>query len=359
MLKLIEIVVNQGVSLLDILKLVGYILPDSLIFTIPMAVLFAVLLAFGRLSADREIVALKSAGISLFQMTPPVFILAVFAYLLTTFLSLYVLPWGNHSLKNHLFKITQKKANIGIKERIFNDDFEGIVLYVNKITSPGGRMEGVMVSDQREMEEPSTIIAREGLIFSNLKSLTITLRLIDGILCRVSKDFKGFQKMNFETYDLNLCLKTKLKKSSKKDREMWLRELRSMIKRLKEAGLNFTPPLITLYKKFSIPFACLVFGLIGAPLGVQTGPSERFRGFMLGLGAVLIYYIFLIFGEALSESKKISPSIGMWLPNFIFLISGVYLLIMANRERPIKALVWLNRKISKAGSYFKAIFEKV
>jgi len=358
MLKLVEIVVNQGVSIGDILKLIGYILPSSLIYTIPMAVLFSVLLAFGRLSVDREIIALKSSGISLVQMTPPVFTLSIFAYLITTFLSIYALPWGNYSLKKHLFEIAQKKASVGIKERVFNDVFEGVVIYVNKISSSGEGMEGILVSDRSKMEESSTIIAKRGQIFSNPELLTITLRLTDGILCQEGKDFKSFQKMDFEIYDLKLQLKNTLKKSSKKFREMWLEELKHKINDLKAANLNYTSPLVTLYKKFSIPFACLIFGLIGVPLGVQANPSEKFRGFILGLGAILVYYILLISGEALSESKIVSPLIGMWFPNSVFLLAGIYFLIMTNHEKQIKALAWLNRKITEAGYYFKSTINR-
>src|SRR4030043_1536592 len=133
-LKLIELIVTRGVSLTQILMLLLFLSPSFLVFTIPMAFLLGTLLSFGRLSGDSEITAFKASGVSLYQLFFPISILSICAYLLTTFLVFFGLPWGNQGFMATLYLIAQSKANIEIKERVFNDMFSGLVVYVDKVT---------------------------------------------------------------------------------------------------------------------------------------------------------------------------------------------------------------------------------
>jgi lipopolysaccharide export system permease protein len=127
-LKLIELIVTKGVGVYQILMLLFFISPSFLIFTIPMAVLLAILLAFGRLSSDSEITAFKASGMSLYQLFFPVSIFSFCAFLLTTFLIFYGLPWGNKGFTATLTTIVQSKADVEIKERVFDDTFNGLVV---------------------------------------------------------------------------------------------------------------------------------------------------------------------------------------------------------------------------------------
>lgn len=142
MLKLVELVVNRSVPILQIAKLFAYILPTFLEVTVPMALLLAVLLSFGRLSADSEIVALKTSGISLYQMVVPVIAFTGLVTLLALLLALYARPWGNSNLKASLYEIAKTRASAGLRERVFNDDFAGLVIYVEHIEPPGDQLGG-------------------------------------------------------------------------------------------------------------------------------------------------------------------------------------------------------------------------
>lgn len=344
-MQLVELVVSRGVSVADIAMIFLYILPSFLTLTVPMSFLLAVLLAFGRLSSDSEVIAMKASGVSFYQMFIPVSLLSVMTYALTLYLMIYALPWGNQSFRVKVFDIASGKATTGLKERVFNDDFDGIVLYVDRLKDSGSGMEGVFIFDQRE-KDGYTILAQEGGIASDPKAMTVTMRLKNGEIHQAGEG-PYYNRIAFATYDLRLNFKgsgsDKKGQVSKGDREMTITELSGRIAELKEKGGNPTPYQIELHKKFSIPFACIVFGLIGAPLGIQSKRSGRAWGFSISLAIFLIYYVSLTGGESLGDKGVIPPFIGMWAPNIIFLGMGIYLTVKTAMESPIAVSVWLDR----------------
>lgn len=355
-MKLVEMVIGRGVGLADIGRLFIYILPSFLTLTIPMSFLLAVLLAFGRLSSDSEVIAMKASGVSLYQMLIPVSVLSILAYGMTFYLTLYALPWGNQSFRSKVFDIARAKASAGIKERVFNDDFDGIVLYIDRLK--GEKMEGVLIYDRRE-KDGYTIFARGGGIISDPKTMTVTMRLRDGEIHTVGKEL-SYSKVAFSTYDLRLNFRGSGPGSrgevSKGDREMTISELSSKVAELKGRGENYRPYQVEIHKKFSIPFACIIFGLIGAPLGIQSRRSGRASGFSMSLAIFLIYYISLTGGESLGDRGIIPPFFAMWGINFIFLAIGIYFIVKTARESPIiisvrfdQAVDLLARFINKLG----------
>ena len=149
-LKLIEMVVNRGVPLIEVLKLFSYILPAFLEVTVPMALLLSILVGLGRLSADSEIIALKTSGISLLQIARPVAIFSMGIFALALLLSGFLRPWGNGLLREGLLDIAKIRASAGLKERVFTNVFPGIVIYVDDIAPGGGRVSGILISDERD-----------------------------------------------------------------------------------------------------------------------------------------------------------------------------------------------------------------
>src|SRR5207245_6362532 len=146
LLKLIELVVTRGVPVENILRLLSYILPAFLEVTVPMAMLLAILVAFGRLSADSEMVELRSSGLSLYQLIAPVAMVALLATAATAALSVWAGPWGNRALKTALFDLARTRASAGIKPQIFNDDFPGLVIYAETIEATNDRLHHVLIS---------------------------------------------------------------------------------------------------------------------------------------------------------------------------------------------------------------------
>jgi lipopolysaccharide export system permease protein len=358
-LKLIELIVNRGVSFSKISMLLLFISPSFLIFTIPMAVLLGTLLSFGRLSGDSEITAFKASGVSLYQLFLPISILSVIAYLFTSFLVFYGLPWGNRGFMATIYLIAQSKADIEIKERVFNDVFDGLVVYVDKVPIQGKRIEGVLIYDERDKEKVNTIFAKEGFLNSDPKSHEVVLRLLDGDIHRFETKTKVYQRMKFDTYDLKLELGKTFAALGKKlkEHEMSIDEIKEKIKKMKIKGEDTTGQEVELHKRYAIPFACIVFGLIGVPLGIQPRRSARSYGFILGIFILMTYYISLTASEILAMKKTIPAFLAGWTPNFLFCGLGVYLLVKTAKESPFKPLVWLTEGLDFIQRKWKGLFE--
>jgi lipopolysaccharide export system permease protein len=346
-LKLIELIVTRGVSPSKILMLLLFISPSFLIFTIPMAVLLAILLAFGRLSGDSEITAFKASGISLYQLFLPISIFSIGAYLLTAFLVFYGLPWGNLGFKSTLYLIAQSKADIEIKERVFNDTFDGLVVYVDKVPIQGKKMEGILIYDEKDKEKLNTIFAKEGFLTNNPESQEVILRLFNGDIHRFEPKTNVYQKIQFNVYDLRLEMAKALMALDRKlrEHEMSIDDLKEKIEKKEGLGQDVTPQEVELHKRYAVPFVCIIFAFIGVPLGIQPRRSGRSYGFVLSILILLTYYISFSASEILALRHVIPAFLAGWLPNFLFGGLGIYLLIKAAKESPFKPSVWLNQTI--------------
>ncbi|MGQ9776052.1 MAG: LPS export ABC transporter permease LptF [Thermodesulfobacteriota bacterium] len=345
--RIIELIITRGVKISHILMLLLFISPSFLIFTIPMAFLLATLLSFGRFSQDNEITAFKASGISLYQLYFPILLFSIGAYLLTSFLVFYGLPWGNRGFKATLYLMAQSKADIEIKERVFNDTFEGFVIYVDKVPLQGKKMEGILIYDEREKEKTNTIFAKEGFLFNEPKSQEILLNLRHGDIHRFEPRTHVYQKMNFESYDLRLELSKTFGNLGKKlkEYEMSIDELRERIEKKRLMGEDITPQEVELHKRYAIPFSCLVFGLIGVALGIQPRRSGRSYGFVLSILIILAYYIALTASEILAMRKDIPTFWAGWMPNILFGALGIFLLVKAAKESPFKPILWIAEKV--------------
>lgn len=360
-LKLIELIVTRGVSISQILKLLLFISPSFLIFTIPMAVLLGTLLSFGRLSGDSEIIAFKASGMSLYQLFLPIGVLSIFGCLLTTYLVFYGLPWGNRGFMSTLYVIAQSKADIEIKERVFNDAFDGIVVYVDKVPIHGKKIEGILIYDERDPAKIGTIFAKEGFLMSNPKSQEIILRLFNGDIHRFEPRGNVYQKVRFDAYDLRLELTKAFTAIGKKlkDKEMSIDEIKEKMKKMEGNGEDTTSLKVELHKRFAFPFACIVFGLIGVPLGIQPRRSGRSYGFVFSILIILSYYISLTASEILAVRHTVPTFLAGWAPNFLFGGLGVYLLIKAANESPFKLSVWVIEAIDAVQRKWRGLFNNV
>lgn len=347
-LQIMEMVVNKGISFFDIALLILFILPSFLTFTMPISFLIAILIGLGRLSGDNEITVLRASGVSLYQLIYPILIAAGIVCFLTAATGLFA-PVSNQASKNLLFAIVQQKAGVGIKERIFNDDFQGLVLYTDRIAVKGDRMEGILISDTRLAGEPTTIIAKQGYLVSNPRSMKVTLRLMDGSIHAVDSSLNKYKKTDFSSYDINLDLQSiaadrgAVRKGSV---DMTIGELRRNMKRTDLNPNDRRDMVIEFHKKFSIPLSCFVFAFIAVPFGMVGRRSGKSRGFTVGLLIVVVYYTLQLAGEALGETGKVPPALAVWAPDTLLGAFAFFLFMLSAGDRSIGILTrpeWVGR----------------
>lgn len=346
-LDITKLVVNYGVSVSSVLLMLICSIPSFLVFVVPMSIMMGTLLAFLRLSNDNEVVALKACGFSVYRLLPPVFLFCFFGFLVTGLVSIYGSPQGRLLFKALLLETIKSNIDIGLKERTFNDSFKGVMLYVGKIEAQDKTLIDVFIEDQQTPGTLSTIIAPKGKLFSDPERLAFRLTLFNGMINKVDQNNNTVHSVSFDTYDFNLEVGQVLsvgRYGRKGRKEMSLAELRQDLKKRstkKDAKYYLTS--MEYHKKFSVPVACFVLGLIAVPLGMQSKSAKRSFGMVLGLFFFLIYYIFLSAGWVLGEAGICPPVVGMWCPNLMIGAAGLYLLILSAKERPLKAISVLPR----------------
>ncbi len=339
-LDITNLVVNHGVGLLQVLLVIVYTIPYFMVFVIPMAVMMAVLLTFLRLSGDNEIMALKAGGVNVTALLPPVMVFCLLGGLLTAFMSIYGQPWGRSSAKQLVVRIAASSIDIGLKERQFNDTFDGIVLYVSQVDTQTRTLRDVFIENQQDDKLASTVVAPRGQLMRAADGLTWRLRLFDGTIHQVDLQEFRANAIRFDTYDLTLSLAQILepqKRPSKHRREMNLAELRQYIREHQAArDAGYFNALMRYHKMFSIPCACLVLGFLAMPLGMQAKRASKSYGLGLGLVFFLLYYLLLSAGSVFGESGRLPPIAAVWMPNLVMAAVGVFLFVRMAQERPLR-----------------------
>lgn len=337
--RLTELIVSKGVPVSEILQLFSYLLPTFFSITVPLSFLLGILLAFGRFSADSEFIALKASGVSLYRLLTPVIVLALFFSLLTAWLTISVEPAGKTAFRNKIFQIASSRASVGIRPGLFNDEFEGLVLYTRGMDERQGIMHQVFISDEREGETPATIVAKEGRFIPNPENYSLTLRLSNGsVHRRPDHDKKAtYQIIGFSNYDININLEQQLATGQDRHRsrgELSWEELNQALEKQTDQKSTFRFS-VEKHKRIAIAFAPLVFSLVGVPLGLQSNRSGKGSGFALALAIALVYYLLLSISSTIASKGTVPAALALWLPNCCFLLGGGYFLHRTAIERPI------------------------
>ncbi|MBW2204005.1 MAG: LPS export ABC transporter permease LptF [Deltaproteobacteria bacterium] len=341
MLSITELIVTRGVRITQVIGMVVYLLPDILTFALPAVTLMSVVVAFLRLSVDSEIIALKSSGISLYQMLPPVIAFSLLVFFIGLAISIYAAPWGNRAFKDIIFKIAESKADIGIKERVFCEPFDNLLLYVNNFSRKERVLKDVFVVDRRDKDVTNTIVAEEGRIMMRPDERIITIYFIDGTIFIVDKNLDTARTIKFNTYGLNIGLKdvmADLASRRKAPHELSIGSLIEQIKTVPKGEITYNRMMRELLEKGSIPLAVLFMGIIGVALGAQIRARGRSTGIGVSLAVFSGYYICLMVMRSICSSGGMSPVIGVWIPDVFLIISMIYFLRRAANERPFNFL---------------------
>ena len=345
MYRLAELVVSKGATVSSTAKLFAYIMPSFLILTIPMSFLVGTLTAFTQLSSDSEVTAMKASRISLYNMIRPVMLFALLAFTFTALTSLIVAPAANHALKVHLFNIVKSRAMVGIEPGVFSSTFDGMVIYVDKMETLDN-MKGIFISDERSAKEPYAIIAQRGKLIANPESLNVTLAMNQGAIHALPRDEQSYSTMNFDSGNLYLDISHALVQRGSSDIDFNEIDSLELFQELKRARAEGKPTIdidSELHRRLSIPFACLLFGLIGAPLGIRRSRSGKSAGISMALLVFLVYYMVLAAGTNLSDTGKLSPAIAYWLPNALMTAAAGMLVYKKGHEKDFNVFRFIEK----------------
>lgn len=335
MMRLTELIVVKGVGFSEILKACLYLLPYLFVFTLPMAATVSIILALIRLSVDHEIIAMKVSGLSFTRLLKPILAFSLTTALLTLVLSVFGAPWGHRQTQDLLTEVVKRRADLGIQEQTFNNDFPGLMIYVNRVAGAAGELEGIFVYDKRDRENPHTVYARHGALHFDQGQDSLMLNLREGQVIRWSKDEVRQQTVEFKTYRLPLRLFDLPLKESKSEKEMTLIELNQALQGAGAGSERYNRLMVELNQRFAMPFGAFLLCFLAVPLGMSPQQHGRIWGLIMGLGVFLIYYVAFTASWRLAVRGQLNPALAPWLPNLIFTGLAAYFWRRTTRELPL------------------------
>ncbi len=390
---LLNLIIEKKLPLQTIAELFGLSMPYMLALSIPMAVLVATILAFGRMSVDREIIAIKSSGINVYSMLGPLLVTAILLTGLMVYFNHWFLPNTNHKLKNLMLKIAYYKPMTIIKENEFTTFMDYTVFAKGNNDS---LLTDVLIYDRSQSRFPRTVFAKTGNVLQKDNGNSLQIVLNDGEMHERNEKEKGkYQKTTFSRYVINVRnlgnrtdffetgyrsdremtypqiveslkgnkaeLKTKQDEVfrlsqrldlAKKQHQSYstnveVRRLQSMQQLASDRETELAEIIRSLqveyHKKFSLSFAVIIFILVGVPLGLMTRTSGIGMAFSVSSIIFLVYYIALNGGEQLADKGLMPPFMAMWISNIVFLILAILLINASIKEKRLldmPTLLW-------------------
>ena len=409
LLRAIDRFLGKGLDLITIFEYLFLNLAWILALSVPMAVLLATLMTFGRLSEDNEINAMRASGIGFLTIMRAPILFGIITTLLLIYFNNFILPEMNFKARLLSGDIYRKRPDMNIEPGIFLDNLPDYSMIIGG-KSKKGTMTDVRIFSKGNKEAQTSIHANSGML--NTLEDAFLLTLYDGEIHELGqKDYTNYRRIIFDKHVINIPAKDLLlnrrDSTNRSDREMTvpmiIKKINSYEKRLnivyKRLSGNFFRTIgdsilpssieqgkqiiennlykiredttlskaqiikkekrlknlerqinnefnliksynksknkygVEIHKKFSIPVACILFVLLGAPLGVMSKKGGFAVSTSLSFGFFLIYYVLLIGGEEMADRNILSPSIGMWSPNLIIFFIAIYLLIYTLREK--------------------------
>jgi LPS export ABC transporter permease LptF len=326
--QLTDLIITKRVVPSLSLLLFLYYLPATLTITLPMGTLVANLSTFGRLSSDGEIVAIQTGGVSLKAIITPALAIGLLLSIVGVVFNETILPRANHAFRTLYSTILYQHPEVQLEEGTFLR-FGSYQIYIGKITED--KLKRIYVFQGKStiggrVIPSRTIFAREARWRRSADSLY--LHLNDGSIHFADpKNPKKYHLLKFDKHMVKFNLVERSYRQSKGIREMNSMELLKKIVEYRKEKFNVNFLLVELYKRQSIPFACLTFSLIGIPLGLLTKRGGKMIGFGLSIPFIFSYYLMLITGEVLAKKGFFIPLLSVWMPNIIFGGIGILLLL--------------------------------
>ncbi|MGE4299336.1 MAG: LPS export ABC transporter permease LptF [Desulfovibrionaceae bacterium] len=345
-LQMRDLFMSLNLDIMDLGLLFVYLGPFFLLLLIPIACMLSVFLTFLRMSTDRELVALKAGGVSLYQMLPAPLLFCVLCTVLNVWVSVHGIAWGMDNFRATILDYAKTKTQLALQPGIFNRDFPGLVVYARQADAATGLLEDVLVQDRTRSDMTATILAPRGLLRTETDTGRLSFVLRDGSIYRQEGD--RVSVLEFGAYAVRLNLGNLFGNAGLeevKPKEMrWeqLGDIEANPSGVADKGGNYYRKIVLeRQKRLALPFACLVLGLFAMPLACAFEGLKRHLGFVLAMGMFLVYYTLFSLGLTLGEGGAVAAGTGVWAPNLLFLGLGAVMFRLTARERGLHLMGWL------------------
>jgi len=331
---LLDLVLNRGVPFFTVLRLMATFMPSVIAVALPMAMLLAAVLSFGRLAQDRELTALKGGGVSLLRMAAPITGAGLAACLLLLVFNGTVLPRATSAYKQILLAVVRQRATVAFRERVFIREFDRYLVYFQRREGKEKILRDVTVIESPP-NPPRLITADRGRLKVDPDGYRMTLELEHGMMDQPA-DLTGehYSRIEFESYLVELDINSALHGGDffvKGLDEMTYTDLLRKIRDLKNVPPSRRDYEIALHQRIAIAFAPLFVVLIGIPLGSLARRGGGV-GIMLSLLVIFAYYSLLTVSHGIAQRGSVPPVYALWIPNLFLGVAGGFAFLAAGRE---------------------------
>jgi lipopolysaccharide export system permease protein len=330
--KLFDLLIDHNVPVDLILSFVGYILPFSLTFTIPWGFLTAVLLVFGRLSAENELVALRSNGISIPRITFSVLLIALTCVGICTWINVDVAPRAQKKMQDAFFNIaTSNPLALFASDKVI-EEFPGRKIYVGR--NEGRQLFNLLVCEFNEDLQPIRVLhAQRGELETDLPNKQVLMRLFDAQYEQRDEvnpdDLTKINQATMQETVFPIPLEELYEKNKKKGGPSGM-TIAELLKG--RSDVSTTAVRTELSKRFSTALASFAFGLFAVPLAITAHRRETSIGFILSLGVAFSYFVLIILIDTVRDKPVWHPELLIWAPNLIFMTLGGWLFYRLSRR---------------------------
>jgi LPS export ABC transporter permease LptG/LPS export ABC transporter permease LptF len=336
--RILELVVRNSAPLPSVAEIFFYTVPVALTYTIPMGVLVGILIGLSRLAADSEITAMRASGLGVWSFLRIIFIFVIAAWLLAMANSVYLAPRSLAALGRIQDRLKSSQASFEVQPRVFYEGFPKVILYVQdiKAMSGGALWKGVFLADLSDPASPRISLAREGQLVSQDPD-TLDLHLINGSTHETDpKNPDQYQISTFQNTDIPIRIPARQSGTEHEPVSLGETKMADLVDEAKTADpVTRRWHLIEYHRRLALPTACIVLALVGIPLGLSSKKGGKSSGFVLTILLVFLYYSLSLIGVSFAKQGRLSPTAGVWLADFVFLVGGVFLLWQSER-RPIE-----------------------
>jgi LPS export ABC transporter permease LptF/LPS export ABC transporter permease LptG len=341
--------ISKAATTETIIKILIYLLPDFLAFTIPMSTLMGVLAGLSRMSSDSEIIAYRTMGINNSRILKPILLFAFMTWLFSTWLIMYLAPEANFRFNKLYSHVGVSRAVSSIKPGTFYKEFPYYTLYFKDIDSRNNEWKDVFLYSRKEGGTDTVILAESGRYVAGTEGE-------ESIILLKNPTVHGFKKNEPEksyTITKYKFLKEKVSptikiKQTRRSNQLIFPEL---VRKRREK-----PEVISMHiefhRKFSLPFACLAFAFLALPLGISTKKGGKVSGFIISLGIIFVYYTLITLSESMVMKKSVTPAVGMWAANIFLMVTGLILYHYTSREKTFS----FKKSFASLGKLYRRVF---